>query len=1020
MIKPGIAPKKLILREDIKEGSPSHIDTMSTPPKIVKKIRRKKIVDNVDFVALGKSEEYQNSQNEDIGELDFIINKHNNNKKFKNRTFIETIDADKLYNALLNMKGDLGRLEFKDELGHTKKLQITSDDEKKALKTYRQFYMKFFYELAITKDKDGKFIYELHTTYKSKDDTPFGRIYPKGNMSITQILRALRHYIAREDWIDLDFVCSAPRTNCGIFKDCGLCVDMLYVYIKNREKILNEVIRVFNITRDEAKGIFNRECCGGHFRHYLDEIVKCPIDENTNIYKYLTEFHNEMEKNIDYVFGCEKYKEIREEVCKNFNSKKRMRRSFACKLYHIVEIELLKIVFDTLLELDIIEAVNTRCALSHDGIMITKKSIAESKYTIEEVLEKINYNLVEKSGLKCIKMIAKGMDEHKEIEDAVRKGNWITYVDRFYEKYATTRYQLRKVEYTDETQIKDYFLTHQEGMYMTTAIKDDKKITPGSLYRRSNDSGLWCIINDNQFKNELLPYMKMMYDYLERLRENKWRFTENVKRRHLEGLNMLEGWWRKMNADNPELLKDSPFSNCEKELENILGVVAKNRNDSYLKLINILRTEIGRNKICNAVKTATCNNDFYDLLDTNPFLLGFNNGVYDLRTQQFRKCGADEYVGMSCGYDFYTPDNCREEDKEEIGEFIKEIEEDLMNLFLEKSEYEWTMMMLSRSLLGAEESNKEEKIVVLIGDGGNGKGFIDKAVRGALGEYAVLVLPENMRDGLKENSSGIYAMFKKRFGSVSEPDGSWNNTILKTLVSDAISVRTNFQTKQTEFKPPPILVSCNPPGIQLQNAELGDALTRRFIQIKMMKSVKSDEEYDPTNPLHLKRKNGYEWTDNRKRAMMCILMRYFEMYRANGSNIENNIPMRFKQNTREFLSNMNPEDMWINEQITIVEQNPRKHLLAYDTTVDGFHYKGFMSYIMKHAPKVIKDRLGTNKEKVKKCVIRATGLSVESSNRCYDIDGKLVSDRNDKIHKARCFHNVIFGKLADEEEEEEI
>ena len=46
------------------------------------------------------------------------------------------------------------------------------------------------------------------------------------------------------------------------------------------------------------------------------------------------------------------------------------------------------------------------------------------------------------------------------------------------------------------------------------------------------------------------------------------------------------------------------------------------------------------------------NPKFYDLCDENIYLLGFDNGVYDTRTKQFRDGRPDDYITKSVGLDF--------------------------------------------------------------------------------------------------------------------------------------------------------------------------------------------------------------------------------------------------------------------------------------------------------------------------------------------------------------------------------
>jgi hypothetical protein len=987
-------------------------------PKVVKKVKKtikKKNVDFVDFVV----ESISLFEERDVGKFDLIINKNITNEIFKNKTFREVIDADKLYNVLRIKDAEhFGKLEYIDVYGNKCKMTILSDDEKDALKNYHQFYNKLLNNLDIIEDGEGNYRYELSVSYSSP--TQYGRVYPIGSMSLSQVLRPLRHYIARDKYYDLDFKASVQRTLCGIFEEKQLKYPLLYIYVRRRDEILKACMEEFKITYDEAKKIFTIECFGGSCIEYLKKIVPNHNYKNYKIYNYLMELHTEMELNIGYVFNCDEYKEIKEELLKDITQKSKQKRSFICRLYHIVEMELLKIVYKTLLMNDIITPVNTRCIPSHDGIMIEKEVVHNSEFTLNEIIDEINYNITNDTGLTCLELIQKPMDEHKEYEDYVKAVDFVEYVDKFYELYGITRKQVKTLEYTDETMMKDLFLNKQKGMFMTTAKKTDDKIDVGQLFKKMTNSGMWKIVNDNQFKNELIPYMTMFMEYVERLRNNEWRTTNNMKKQYIQGVCMMNDKWNELYKDNEEMLKQNPFEDKDTNFEELVSAVCKRAKSKLATFIKNLREEVGRNKICNAVKTATCNNDFYDLLDADPTLLGFNNGVLDLKTMEFRKCKDDEFVRMTCGYDFIDPNDetIETELMEEILSMYNEIESDLKNLFLEDSEYDWSMMCFSRCLLGAELSNKEQKIIVMIGSGGNGKGFIDKLLLSALGDYATIFSGETMNKGVKEMSASLSGLYKMRYASISEPDGSWNNTIVKQITSDNMSVRTLYQPKMVEFKPPPLFVSCNPPGIILQKLEMGDAINRRFIQFKMVKEAKDEDEFCSDNPLHIKKKNEYEMTDKRKMAMMMILIKYYNMYKENGSNIANNIPMRFKKDTNEFLSSMNIEDRWIEEQITKKNQKPKKHLLAYDCVIEGQKFRGFVDYILNNAPKDIKMRFNNSKQKVLKCIERATSLKVENAGKCYDIDGKLVSDLNDKIHRSRCFHNVVFGKLADEEEQE--
>lgn len=102
--------------------------------------------------------------------------------------------------------------------------------------------------------------------------------------------------------------------------------------------------------------------------------------------------------------------------------------------------------------------------------------------------------------------------------------------------------------------------------------------------------------------------------------------------------------------------------------------------------------------------------DFESKLDQNIYLVGFANGVYDLKNKIFRKGEPDDLIRKNVGYDYKE---FKRDDK-----IIKEIE-----LFLESIQPDEDM----RTYLGAyvasflEGSNKDQKFMIWTGSGQNGK-----------------------------------------------------------------------------------------------------------------------------------------------------------------------------------------------------------------------------------------------------------------------------------------------------------
>jgi len=1001
----------------LQSNMPSFTATASpkAPKKVVKKLK-KKVVDFVNMVAVAKKD----FPSRNVGSFDWNIGTNMSNELFVDKTFKEVIDADKLNMALLHYGIDyFGKLEEIDVYGKKKKIKITSDDEQYALKTYHQFYTKILDNLDVIELDDGKKRYELDVFYTNfsknlgmKDIN--GRIYPNGSMSLSQILRELRHFITNELYYDFDFKCSAQRLLCGVFEKYKLDYPMLYYYIMHRDLVLKDVMEEYKVDRDQAKMLFTMETFGGDCINYLQQIGCIPLNKNINIHKYLKAFHEELSNNIMVLYNHDEMKEIRTFIDKKITDKKKRHRSFICKVYHMCEMECLKIVYDVAIEMDILEPVNTRCILAHDGIMIEKRLFKESDNSIEDFLREVNMELKESSGLRTLEIILKPQNEGEKMKETLSKKEWVKYEDKFYNFYGITRKGVYNL-FTDEKQMAELFLDKQEGVIMTTAKKDKDKIDTGELFKRQEGTGIWKIINDIQFKREYTEYMSMFIRYVNRLIKNEWRTNINTKSQYRKGVMILSDRWNELYKDNEKMLKQNPFGDFEENFNMMVDGVEEKQKTKLEKIRDYTRKEAKLNNICSAVKTQTCDNDFYDKLDKDPYLLGFNNGVLDLKDKiEFRACRNDEYVRMSVGYDFIDIDKCDEKTRDTILGFQKEIEEDLRNNYETKSEYEWCMQNTSRSLMGAEISNKEQKITIKIGKGANGKGFEEDCNKEGFGEYAYTLNPESMKHGLKMNDPNIYGLYQRRIAFISEPDGKWNNTIFKNLCSDKIKVRTLYMSEGKDIKPPPIIVSTNE-VIQFSQVCKDDSIPRRTDNIEMTTSYKDEKDYDPTNPRHKLKKSGYKWCPLRKMAYMRILMKYLQMYRDNGSNITNNIPMRFQRNTAEYLGEINIEEKFVKECIM---HEDGKNLLAYDyKTKDGQSFCGIVSYILNHNE--MRKRF-QNKSQVIGVIEKGVGKTVSKNGgyKCYDIFGNLVSDLDNKAIKQRCIQNATFKneELIEEED----
>jgi P4 family phage/plasmid primase-like protien len=101
---------------------------------------------------------------------------------------------------------------------------------------------------------------------------------------------------------------------------------------------------------------------------------------------------------------------------------------------------------------------------------------------------------------------------------------------------------------------------------------------------------------------------------------------------------------------------------------------------------------------------------FEDILDSRPYLIGFENGVYDLRMHEFRDGLPDDYITYSTKR-YYIPFNAKSEEAQEIEKFMSRI-------FTNQVIYKYVKDIFSSFLDG---SIRQEKFYIFNGAGCHAK-----------------------------------------------------------------------------------------------------------------------------------------------------------------------------------------------------------------------------------------------------------------------------------------------------------
>ena len=320
---------------------------------------------------------------------------------------------------------------------------------------------------------------------------------------------------------------------------------------------------------------------------------------------------------------------------------------------------------------------------------------------------------------------------------------------------------------------------------------------------------------------------------------------------------IYSGSGKKQSSNTDELLK---------MVEDLVAVTYKLRDISFKeKLVKECGTMFGENA-----------KQFLESIDANPYLIGFDNGVYDLQTDEFRDGRSEDFITFSTGYDYIDYGDI---EGDEIEEEVKEIYEFFEQVFPQKNVKEYILLLLS-SFLGG--TTRDEKFHIWTGVGGNGKSKLLELIEFALGDYACKMSHTVLtrKQGNSSNASPDIEQTKgKRLASIqeTEQDDIINVGRMKELSGgDKIYARGLFKDP-IQFKPQfKMILLCN----ELPKINADDNGTWRRIRVvkfvsKFVDHPQGEHEY-PIDPLLSEK--IYKW----KEAFMYILLKKYKKYKKYG------------------------------------------------------------------------------------------------------------------------------------------
>jgi P4 family phage/plasmid primase-like protien len=210
---------------------------------------------------------------------------------------------------------------------------------------------------------------------------------------------------------------------------------------------------------------------------------------------------------------------------------------------------------------------------------------------------------------------------------------------------------------------------------------------------------------------------------------------------------------------------------------------------------------------------------FIEKLDTNPYLMCFENGVVDFKEKVFRRGYPEDYISKSTSIDYIPIDKTRD------AKAIAEINDFMSKLFPRPSLREYMWDHLASMLLGTAGN---QTFHMYIGEGRNGKSVLTTLIDEIMGEYkGVVPLSAITQDRTKVGgtSAELAELKGVRYAVIMEP--SKKDVImegpLKQLTSgmDPIQCRAPYSTKTLVYYPQFKLVLCSNVRMEVKSQDFG-------------------------------------------------------------------------------------------------------------------------------------------------------------------------------------------------------
>jgi P4 family phage/plasmid primase-like protien len=263
---------------------------------------------------------------------------------------------------------------------------------------------------------------------------------------------------------------------------------------------------------------------------------------------------------------------------------------------------------------------------------------------------------------------------------------------------------------------------------------------------------------------------------------------------------VAQDFLRQMNIVSNEL-ENTKLTECltpieKKDCKKCEYCILEVEREGFERVYKHLKKTAFKSNVMRECRELFFDESFNAKIDSNKDLIAFNNGVFDLKTLEFRDGKPDDYISFSTGIDY-------DSDKQyyEYPEWPK-VEKFLQQVLPDPEVREYFVKHLATCMIGG---NPAQKFHILTGSGSNGKSMITNLMTKVLGDYACTVpisLLTQKRKGSGNAAPEVARLKGRRFVTMQEPDEAitFNTGLMKELTSGEKMYARDLFKSGSEFE----------------------------------------------------------------------------------------------------------------------------------------------------------------------------------------------------------------------------